>query len=279
MQSETILDELVDCKYCYRLSLDNLAAGYLHAPSRSSLVRSAQKCRLCSLLFRKDRSRHSSQLRLRLEAFSEDDPQLCLRVAHLNNNALVGHQLSFFLYTSPGKYLAGCRIEFLSTYEHTLGDPSVKYGITEKRTLSQTASQESFAIAARWINECVAEHDCSTHLSLKEQANMYPSRLIDVNAFADSSDVQLVDNDGGSKCYVTLSYCWGKSRTFTTTSRSLRLRKTRIHFESLPRTFMDAVRIVRKLEVRYLWIDALCIIQDDRLDWQRESAKMGAIYR
>jgi hypothetical protein len=108
---------------------------------------------------------------------------------------------------------------------------------------------------------------------------MYPSRLIDVHAFFHSSDVQLVDNDGSSKHYITLSYCWGKSRTFTTTSRSLRLRKARIHFESLPRTFKDAVQIARELEVRFLWIDALCIIQDDQLDWQRESAKMGAIYR
>ncbi|KAE9966282.1 hypothetical protein BLS_007115 [Venturia inaequalis] len=41
---------------------------------------------------------------------------------------------------------------------------------------------------------------------------------------------------------------------------------------------MDAVRITRELKLRFLWIDALCIVQDDRLDWQRESAKMGAIY-
>jgi hypothetical protein len=106
MQSgtETSLDELVLCKYCHGINLENLTAedGYLHAPSRSSLVRSAQKCRLCSLLFRKDRSRHSSQLRLKLEAFSDDDPQICLRVTHLNKKALVGHRLSFFLYTLPG---------------------------------------------------------------------------------------------------------------------------------------------------------------------------------
>jgi hypothetical protein len=106
MQSgaENPLDELVHCKYCRGINLENLTDenGYLHAPSRSSLVRSAQKCRLCKLLFRKDRSRHSSQLRLKLEAFSDDDPQVCLRVTHLNKNALVGHQLSFFLYTSPG---------------------------------------------------------------------------------------------------------------------------------------------------------------------------------
>lgn len=84
---------------------------------------------------------------------------------------------------------------------------------------------------------------------------MYPSRLIDVNAFKESKDIQLVENDGSYSHYVTLSYCWGKSRTFTTTSRSLRLRKARINFDTLPKTFMDAVRIVRKLKVQYLWIE------------------------
>lgn len=257
MQSgaETSLDELVNCKYCRGINLENLTAenGYLHAPSRSSLVRSAQKCRLCSLLFRKDRSRHSSQLRLKLEAFSDDDPQVCLRVTHLNNNALVGHQLSFFLYTSPGmSRFSVYMFEFLL---NAPGDPAANYGITEKRALSQTQSQDSFKTASRWIDECVSDHDCSTHLSLREQENMFPSRLIDVNAFKDSKDMQLIDNDGSCNRYITLSYCWGRSRTFTTTSRSLRLRKARIHFETLPRTFVDAVRIARELKVRFLWIE------------------------
>lgn len=46
----------------------------------------------------------------------------------------------------------------------------------------------------------------------------------------------------------------------------------------LPRTFRDAIRLARHLRVSYLWIDALCIIQDDPGDWARESAKMASIY-
>lgn len=96
--------ELMNCKHCQNITLESLAApeGYLHAPSRSSLVRSAQKCRLCSLLFRKDRSRHNSQLRLALEPFSEEDQQICLKIGHLGNDALTRNQLAFFLYTSLG---------------------------------------------------------------------------------------------------------------------------------------------------------------------------------
>ena len=95
------------CKYCKHITLEKLASkeGYLHAPSRSSLVRSAQKCRLCSLIFRKDRSRQAgSQLRLCLQQFSEEDPQIVLTISHvLGEGRRVGnHQLSLFLYTQEG---------------------------------------------------------------------------------------------------------------------------------------------------------------------------------
>jgi len=47
----------------------------------------------------------------------------------------------------------------------------------------------------------------------------------------------------------------------------------------LPPAFRDAIDIARRLDVRYLWIDSLCIIQDDQLDWQTESARMSTIYQ
>ncbi|KAG4435279.1 hypothetical protein IFR05_009239 [Cadophora sp. M221] len=51
-----------------------------------------------------------------------------------------------------------------------------------------------------------------------------------------------------------------------------------IEWDSLPKTFQDAVGIAQAFGVRYLWIDALCIIQDDDLDWRQESARMASIY-
>lgn len=47
----------------------------------------------------------------------------------------------------------------------------------------------------------------------------------------------------------------------------------------MPKTFRDAVFVARFLGVRYLWIDSLCIVQDDRDDWERESAQMSSIYK
>ena len=47
----------------------------------------------------------------------------------------------------------------------------------------------------------------------------------------------------------------------------------------LPKTFLDAVKFSRYLGIRYLWIDSLCIIQDDDEDWNREAALMVQIFQ
>jgi hypothetical protein len=46
----------------------------------------------------------------------------------------------------------------------------------------------------------------------------------------------------------------------------------------VPQTFRDAIVITRELGLEYLWIDSLCILQDSKEDWQRESSKMGTVY-
>lgn len=111
-----------------------------------------------------------------------------------------------------------------------------------------------------------------------------PSRVIDVlpdqisNVKEDR--VCLVSTkDLSPRCnYATLSHCWGGQ-----VSAQLR-RETRSQLNSgypinsLPQTFADAVRITRKLGLRYVWIDSLCIEQDSEEDWRRESQTMHQVY-
>jgi hypothetical protein len=78
--------------------------------------------------------------------------------------------------------------------------------------------------------------------------------------------------------YVALSYCWGTTQNFTTTSANLARMKERIHWDELPQTIKDAVSITRALGIQYLWVDALCIIQDSQEDWEAESKKMADVY-
>jgi hypothetical protein len=107
--STVSIADLSSCKYCKGISLESLsqAGGYRHASSRSSLVRSAQKCKLCSLIFRKDRAKkHNEPLYLALDTFGgDDDEQVCLRVSHGRIVEETSESdLVFFLYTSPGKF-------------------------------------------------------------------------------------------------------------------------------------------------------------------------------
>lgn len=93
--------------------------------------------------------------------------------------------------------------------------------------------------------------------------------------------VKLVETkDGQTGCYVALSHCWGnpENHPLKTTKGNYTERLAGIPLEELPKTFRDAVKITKHIGVKYLWIDSLCIIQDDIEDWKQEAAKMGAVY-
>jgi hypothetical protein len=89
----------------------------------------------------------------------------------------------------------------------------------------------------------------------------------------------LVNSDGRCAPYIALSHCWGLAHILTTTTETLAARMEGIPPSVLPLTFQHAVQITRALNFRYLWIDSICIIQNDELDWQRESANMCNIYK
>ncbi|KAL9615377.1 MAG: hypothetical protein Q9167_000205 [Letrouitia subvulpina] len=89
---------------------------------------------------------------------------------------------------------------------------------------------------------------------------------------------KLVSGSGKHENYATLSHCWGESQPLTTKLATLETRQSGITDSELPKSFMDAVTACRKLDIKYLWIDSLCIIQDSKKDWQAESATMGNVY-
>ncbi|KAI6358791.1 hypothetical protein MCOR25_007227 [Pyricularia grisea] len=62
------------------------------------------------------------------------------------------------------------------------------------------------------------------------------------------------------------------------TSRNLKEFRAGIPLETMSPVMRDAVVVCHKLNVRYLWIDALCIMQDDQEDWEVQSSKMSEIY-
>jgi heterokaryon incompatibility protein (HET) len=78
--------------------------------------------------------------------------------------------------------------------------------------------------------------------------------------------------------YIALSHCWGGKLPLRTTKDKLEDYKQHIESSELPQTFLDAVTVAREIDVQYLWIDSLCIIQDDSGDWEKESQKMEQVF-
>lgn len=134
-----------------------------------------------------------------------------------------------------------------------------------------SGSVYSLDMAASFLRKCRDEHEgCPAGESL------LPSRIIDTGP--PDGLIRLIEPQGQSGLYACLSYCWGGIVNFTTTHTTIESRRRGFEASELPKTMSDAVRLVRHLGIRYLWIDSLCICQDDREDWARESSRMTAIY-
>lgn len=79
--------------------------------------------------------------------------------------------------------------------------------------------------------------------------------------------------------YAALSYMWGGVQRFQTLKDNLGIRMTRIELEDLPITLRDAVLVCRAVGFQWLWVDVLCIIQDDPQDKLEQIKTMGEVFR
>ncbi|KAF4634889.1 hypothetical protein G7Y89_g3210 [Cudoniella acicularis] len=128
-----------------------------------------------------------------------------------------------------------------------------------------------------WIENCLAGHDqCKPPV----ENPPLPTRVIQItDSDSDFPITKLVETEGRHGEYVCLSHCWGQIRPNCLTTRETYGRNTsEIPKSSLPQTFQDAVILTKLLGKEFIWIDSICIIQEDEADWRRESAKMCSIY-
>jgi hypothetical protein len=150
--------------------------------------------------------------------------------------------------------------------------------------MSPVPSTTSSSVTLEWIkkklSDCTTIHECS-----KRTATTLPTRLLRLEATSPPT-VRIVEPEAGGDeyyratyGYVTLSHCWGGVRGLITTHANLNSMKKSIPFGDLPKTFQDAIHLTLQLGKKHLWIDSLCIIQDDRGDWHREASQMADVYR
>lgn len=88
----------------------------------------------------------------------------------------------------------------------------------------------------------------------------------------------MAENSTGHE-YVALSHCWGEEQPLRLLRANMPEFERAIAPGLLPQTFLDVVDFVRRLGMRYVWIDSLCIIQDSPRDWAQEATLMGDVYQ
>ncbi|CAO2655587.1 Nn.00g043900.m01.CDS01 [Neocucurbitaria sp. VM-36] len=154
----------------------------------------------------------------------------------------------------------------------TAGVSAYSRGVKERRlTLRNSGAPESFDLISQWLNECRNHDDCGS------TSAKFPSRVLDIGC---SEGIKLRPGTGLTGRYCALSHCWGTSNPPARTTRvNLQSRQAKIDENTLSKTFRDAIALARHLSIRFMWIDSLCIIQDDKEDWEKESANMASVYR
>ncbi|CZR66419.1 uncharacterized protein PAC_16320 [Phialocephala subalpina] len=143
-----------------------------------------------------------------------------------------------------------------------------------KSDVQEAIGSPELDVALHWLYECERKH---TFCKRRGGNFKLPSRLLEIQP--GSIRLRAVFDNRSNTKYATLSHCWGPSGVnFKLTKASLANFQDNIRQDFLPKTFQDAILITRILGIQYLWIDSLCIIQDDPEDWLKESVTMSEVY-
>jgi hypothetical protein len=113
-----------------------------------------------------------------------------------------------------------------------------------------------------------------------KRGDFFPTRLLDLRKLKDTGLIRIVLGETVSRhrTYMTLSHCWGGVYPETLRTLTDQDRETGFHCRKLPPTFLDACLVACELGCSYIWIDALCILQDNKEDWLRESPRMTEVF-
>ncbi|KAI0469472.1 heterokaryon incompatibility protein-domain-containing protein [Xylaria cf. heliscus] len=176
------------------------------------------------------------------------------------------YEIEFFIH--PDSKMLFVADSHLPTEFH-VGHP-----VPERTDLEETLTQ-----IRSWYSSCMKSHDSCNSIS----RTYVPTRLLDIQSPGCASGVRLLETQadipGSSIDYVCLSHCWAGSKPACITLKStLEQNLKGIEWATIPKTFQDVISVLRRLAFRYLWIDSICIIQDDGDDWAREAAAMCSVY-
>jgi Heterokaryon incompatibility protein (HET) len=134
------------------------------------------------------------------------------------------------------------------------------------------SSEDSLPIIKKWFERC-----CNSHSKCNiRQRSFRPTRLLYIGD--DVPRLRLSANYEAGVKYATLSHSWGHISLATLHAGTLQQFRTEIPVEAISKTFKDAICVAKTLDIQYIWIDSLCILQNDSDDWKKESSLIYCVY-
>ncbi|TDZ30619.1 hypothetical protein C8035_v002062 [Colletotrichum spinosum] len=247
------------------LELQGLASALLHPTWNNIFESKTNGCEVCGFKGN-ERFVVSKQI---LESFAQAARycHFCGLITCVLRDARLKHNIDISL--------GGRRDIYLSGANRSNEDSKNPWkGLPFDEDVAQTAgSDECPSLLKQWMATCVSSHaECAS-----EPTQPLPTRVLDVS-YDRPKLIISEDLSQRNKDFIALGHCWGTSQPLRTLQGNIRAHLDGIDLATLPQTFQDAVAITRFLGPRYIWIDSLCIVQDDKLDWEREAAKMADVY-
>ncbi|KAL7925629.1 HET domain-containing protein [Trichoderma austrokoningii] len=229
------------------------------------LVQSAKQCSTCRLLMEACKHCHTEA--------AENSGIYTLSFA--TDKKLSSKSLSLCIWPTEGladmTHMTSRRVNIHAKPGEPCPWPLFKPSSGISKDKSHLAEQVS-----TWINDCERDHkDCRV-----SHAPILPKRVVQiVPDKIGTLKVRLVEPKPLTESrYACLSHCWGKTQILRAVSGNIEKLKNEIPWNSLSKTFQDAIDFSRTIGIEYLWIDSLCIIQNSANDWEIEAAKMADSY-
>ncbi|KAK4507180.1 hypothetical protein PRZ48_000914 [Zasmidium cellare] len=137
----------------------------------------------------------------------------------------------------------------------------------------KTGSELTIRLVREWLQGLAIDH--------RQESTWLPTRVLDVSG-DDHGIIRVIGREEidatSNPRYVALSHCWGSLEFATYDATTQNDFHRGFPVSALPRTFRDAIDFTRRLKVRYLWVDSLCILQGNAEDWNKEAPTMCRVY-
>ncbi|KAK0371170.1 hypothetical protein CLIM01_11471 [Colletotrichum limetticola] len=276
------------CSYCmeiftetkevskYGLYFPDEEDGYRLPHTKGSLERGKEDgCRLCSFIWVR-RLSFGEKRTVPWPDWDELDPDDDLKLRYGFARGTYGYKIHMGLWRWNGDNRNKMQSLFFSLEETT---EKIAASVPREESLlaqnTNTGSDQALSLARQFLTDCLASHDCS----MPNDDRWAPTRLIDLGD-SPSNVAKLVPSRSLPRPvrWITLSHCWGLKQPCVLLESNITQFLREIPHSELSRTFSDAFIITKKLGVRYLWIDSICIIQQSQDDWRREAPTMGKVY-